>query len=455
MLVRGCVRGLQVNENKDKMVKEKKTKMGVFLLTVFVAGTIVGSGVYMLPASLAAYGSIGLVAWILTAVGAVFLALVFAKMGALLPATGGPYAYAHAEFGDYIGFQTAYCYWIAAFVGNASLIPPIIGYLSVFFPGAQEHGLAIGLSFVWLFAVVNLFGVRNASIIGAVTTFLKFIPILIVAFCGWKYFSSSNLTQSFNISGQSSIRALTFAATLTLWSFVGVESATVPAGDVIRPKRTIPIATMIGTLIAALAYIVTCTSIMGMIPMEELAACESPFAVAGEIIFGPWGAYLVTFGALFSLVGGLNAWTLLEAQVAMAAAENGLFPSIFAVRNKHNVPAWGIIITTIIISLLLILSSSMDVIKQFEIFILSATTMQAIPYLYTSVAEIIYMRKHKKTVEHFKVHIFIATVGTLFSLWAIMGAGWQIIYFVMVFIFISIPLYAVVLFQKRQKRADG
>ena len=135
----------------------------------------------------------------------------------------------------------------------------------------------------------------------------------------------------------------------------------------------------------------------------------------------------------------------------MAAAEDGLFPRIFAVRNKHNVPVWGIIITSLLISLLLVLSSSMNLIKQFEIFILSATTMQVIPYLYTSVAEIIYMRRHKKTVEHFKVHIFIATVGTLFSLWAIMGAGQQIVYFVMLFILISIPLYAIVLFQKKQK----
>ena len=274
------------------MTKNKETKMGVFLLTMFVSGTIVGSGVYMLPASLASFGSIGLVAWIVTAVGAVFLALVFAKMGALLPATGGPYAYAHAEFGDYIGFQTAYCYWIAAFVGNASLVPPTIGYLSVFFPGVQQHSLIIGLGFVWLFAIVNLFGVRNASIIGAVTTFFKFIPIIVVAFLGWQYFNPSNLTQSFNVSGQSGLHALTFAAALTLWSFVGVESATVPAGEVVNPKRTIPIATMTGTLIAAIAYIVTCTSIMGMIPMKELAACESPFAVAGEIIFGPWGRLL-------------------------------------------------------------------------------------------------------------------------------------------------------------------
>jgi len=435
------------------MAEVQSKKMGVWLLTLFVAGTIVGSGVYMLPATLAGFGSIGLVAWIITAIGAVFLALVFAKMGTLMPVTGGPYTYAHAEFGNYIGFQTAYCYWIAAFVGNASLVPAIIGYLSVFHPNVQDHSLIIGLCFVWLFAIVNLFGVRGVGIVGAVTTFFKFIPILVVAFLGWKYFDSSNITSNFNVSGQSTMHALTFAAALTLWSFVGVESATVPAGDVINPKRTIPIATITGTLIAAFAYIITCTSIMGMIPMKELATCASPFARAGEIIFGTWGGYFITFGALFSLIGGLNAWTLLETQVAMAAAKDGLFPQIFAKKNKHGVPAWGIVITTLFISLILILTSTMDLIKQFEIFILSATTMQVIPYLYTSVAEIIYMLRHKKMAANFKTHIFIASVGSIFSIWAVMGAGAEVVYFVMLFILISIPLYAIVLYQK-QKRED-
>ena len=417
---------------------------------MFVTGTIVGSGIYMLPASLAQLGSIGLVGWILTAGGAIFLALVFAKMGTLFPVTGGPYTYAHKEFGDYIGFQTAYCYWIAAFVGNTSLIPPTIGYLSVFFPNVQQHHLIIGLGLVWLFAIINLYGVRKVGIIGAVTTVFKFIPIIVIALLGWHYFNPANITQSFNVSKFSAPHALTIAAALTLWSFVGVESATVPAGDVINPKRTIPIATIAGTLIAAVAYIVTCTFIMGMIPMHELAACASPFAAAGKIILGPWGAYFIAFGALFSLLGGLNAWTLLETQVAMAAAKDNLFPKIFAVKNKHGVPVWGIIITTIIISALLILSSSMNLIEQFEILILSATIMQIIPYLYTAVAEIVYMVRHKKTAAHFKTHIFIATIGALFCAWAIMGAGKTILLFVVLFILISIPLYLLVVQQKRR-----
>jgi basic amino acid/polyamine antiporter, APA family len=436
---------------KKLMTKEKNTKMGIVLLTLFVSGTIVGSGVYMLPASLANFGSIGLLAWVLTAIGAIFLALVFAKMGALFPAKGGPYAYAHAEFGDYIGFQTAYCYWIAAFVGNASLIPPIIGYVSVFFPNAKQYSLLIGLGLVWLFAIINLYGVRNVGIVGAVTTILKFMPILVVTFLGWQYFNPANITQSFNISGQPAIHVLTLAAALTLWSFVGVESATVPAGDIIKPRYTIPIATILGTLIAAMAYIVTCTSIMGMMPMKELAACESPFAAAGKIILGSWGAYFITFGALFSLLGGLNAWTLLETQVAMAAANDGLFPGLFAVKNRYGVPVWGIIITTIIISFLLIISSSMNIIKQFEVFILAATTMQVIPYLYTSVAEFIYMIRHRKIAAHFKAHIFIAIIGTLFSFWAIVGSGYKIVYFVMLFILMSIPLYAIVVCQRKYK----
>ena len=434
------------------MTKAKKTKMGTFLLTMFVTGTIVGSGIYMLPASLARLGSIGLLAWVMTTIGAIFLALVFAKMGTLYPTTGGPYTYAHAEFGNYIGFQSAYCYWIGAFVGNASLIPPTIGYLSFFFPHVQQYNLLIQLLFLWFFAIVNLFGVRKVGIINAIATVCKFVPILVVAFLGWRYFHPTYITHAFNVSPLSNTSAFTLAATLTLWSFIGVEAATVPAGDVLKPRRTIPIATIAGTLIAAVAYVITCTSIMGMIPMGELATCQYPFAAAAKIILGERGACIVTLGGLFALLGGLNAWTLLASQVPMAAANDELFPKIFAKKNKYGVPAWGIIITSIIISFLLILSASEGVIKQFEILILAATTMQVIPYIYTTLAELAYMIRHKKTAANFKTHVFIAVIGTIFSCYALIGAGTKILLIVAFFVILSVPLYLLLFFQKRRKR---
>ncbi len=423
--------------------------MGLFLLTLFVTGTIVGSGVYMLPAALAKLGSIGLLSWIATSIGAIFLALVFAKMSRIKPATGGPYAYAHEEFGNLTGYQTAYCYWIAAWVGNTSLIPPTIGYLSVFYPVVQEHKLITGLALLWLFAIINLFGVKRVGIFNALATFIKFMPIIIVGVAGWFFFNPSYITNNFNISTQSSISAFTLAATLTLWSFVGVEAATVPAGSVLRPERTIPIATITGTLIAAVAYIATCTVIMGMIPMKQLAESVSPFADAGAVIMGNTGCYIIAVGALFSLFGGLNSWTLLASQVAMATAEDNLFPKIFAKKNKFDVPMHGIIITAILSSILLISTAELPLAKEFEVFILAATTLTSITYLYTSVAEIIHMTRNKAKEKYPKVNTIIAIIGCAFSIFAIMSSTNDVICYVMFILIIGIAAYPFLISRKR------
>lgn len=427
----------------------KEKKMGMFLLTLFVTGTIVGSGIYMLPAALAKLGSIGLFSWILTSIGAIFLALVFAKMSRIKPVTGGPYAYAHEEFGNLIGYQTAYCYWIAAWVGNTSLIPPTIGYLSVFFPFVHKHNLITGLGLLWLFAIINLFGVKKVGIFNAIATFIKFMPVIIVACGGWFYFNVSYITQNFNISNQSSISAFTFAATLTLWSFVGVEAATVPASSVIKPEKTIPVATITGTLIAAIAYIVTCTLIMGMIPMKELAESVSPFADAGTVIIGTTGCYIIAIGALFSLFGGLNSWTLLASQVAMASADDNLFPKIFAKKNKFEIPIYGIIITAILSSTLLICTDKLPLEKEFEVFILAATALTVITYLYTSVAEIIHMLRNKTIEKHPKTNTTIAIIGCIFSIFAIMSSSKEVIYYVISILLIGIAAYPFLISKKR------
>lgn len=434
------------------MEHKKDQKLGLPLLTLFVTGTIVGSGVFMLPTSLAGYGSIGLLAWFIVALGAIFLALVFAKMSTIIPVTGGPYTYAHVEFGDYVGFQTGYCYWISAFVGNTSLLPPTIGYLSVFCPFVKDHSLIVSLILVWFFAMINIIGVRKVGIINAIMTVLKFLPLLVVGIFAWSHFDPTLITQNFNISGKPSVSIFTMAAALTLWSFVGVESATVPAGSVKNPKFTIPIATIVGTSIAAISYIVTCTAIMGMIPMQELAVNTSPFSTAGNIILGSWGKIVVTIGVLFSLLSGINAWTLLASQVAMAAAHDSLFPSIFGIKNKYDVPVYGIIITTSLVSLLLILTSSLELIEQFEVFILSATTLVVIPYMFTSFAELIHLFKNKRITKHFWTNFIIAIIGGVFSLFACMSAGKDVLFFVMLFLMLSIPLYAIVLCGRHLKQ---
>lgn len=427
-------------------MKSKKTKLGLWMLTTLVAGNMIGSGVFLLPSSLASFGSIGLVAWVFTAVGAMLLAGVFARMSILVPKTGGPYAFARAAYGEFVGLQTAFNYWVALWVGNAAIALAFVGYLRVFFPVLenQYYTCFAAIAAVWFFVFVNMLGVRKAGALQIITTVCKLIPILLISILGWKYFHPSYLMgANFNVTGHSSFSALSGAATLTLWAFIGLESATVPADSVDNPKRNIPIATMLGTGIAAVVYLASGTAIMGMIPIHELQNSTSPFADAAMIIFGPWGQWLIAVGAIVSCLGALNGWVLLQGQVAMAAADDRLFPKIFAKRNKMGVPVAGLVITTILISGLLLLTSSKSLLQQFNLVILTATLASLIPYFYTAIAEIVLRRNTTSTSFAEHTRVFLAGLTALYAFWTIFGAGQQIVFYGAILLFASVPVYAV------------
>lgn len=421
-----------------------KKQLGLWMLIALVAGNMIGSGIFLLPASLARIGSISLYSWLLTALGSLVLALVFARMSYLVPKTGGPYAYAQAGFGNFIGFQTAYNYWAALWIGNAAIALALVGYLRVFFPSLNNHlnTTLAAIGFVWVLTIINIVGVSRAGFVQVLTTIIKLIPLIMLILFGWAYFHPHYLTQSFNRTATPDWVALSHAASLTLWAFIGLEAATVPAGSVKNPGRNIPLATVIGTLIGAVVYILSSTVIMGMIPAQILGESTSPFAAAAQIVFGPWGLYLIAFGAAISCFGALNGWTLLQGQVAMAAADDHLFPKWFAKRNRHDAPAVGLLITAVLITGLLLLQVNQGLINQFNTFILLAVLASLLPYLYTSVAEIIILRQHPQRSRNRWFHFSVAVLAIIYSAWAILGAGEQVIFYGMILLITSVPLYA-------------
>ena len=417
------------------------------MLTALVAGNMIGSGVFLLPADLAKIGSISILAWICTSIGAFFLAMVFAQLSHMMPKTGGPYAYAKAGMGQFIGFQTAYSYWIALWVGNAAIALAAVGYLAVYWP-LFTHPIVscfTAVSLVWIFTIINISGVRSAGAVQVVTTILKLMPLLLIAAVGWWFLHPTYLTGNFNISHLSNTKAFSHAAALTLWSFIGVESATVPAASVENPRRNIPIATLLGTLIAAVVYIASCTAIMGIIPAVKLAHSSFPFAAAAQIMFGKWGAWLIGAGAVISCLGALNGWTLLQGQVPMAAADDHLFPHIFSKRNRNGVPTWGLIITSVLITLFLMFAINPNLVDEFRLIILMATFASVVAYLYTAIAEIIILKKHKGSTK--KIHFFIAIVTCLYTFWIIFSVGKDVIFYGMIMIFLSFPLYTLKVFR--------
>lgn len=435
------------------MPDDTKKDLGLLSLTTLVAGNMIGSGIFLLPSNLAHIGSVSLFSWILTSLGAFCLAIVFSHMSLLVPRKGGPYAYAGAGFGDFIAFQTAYSYWIAVWVGNAGIVIAMVGYLTVFWP-ILNHPVAIcvtSITTVWLLTLFNIHGLRTASLLQLITTFLKLLPILLIALFGWFYFHPLYLTQSFNVSGQSNFTAISNGAALTLWAFIGLESATIPSASVRNPKRNIPLATILGTTIAIIVYITSSTAIMGMIPAKQLAASTSPFADAANIILGTDGKWFIAAGAAISCFGCLNGWILLQGQVAMAAADDSLFPKIFSIRNKAGIPAWGLIITSILITLLLLMTTSPNLVEQFQMIILIAALTSLVPYLFTSIAEIIVIKKMKKNGTISIFYITLAIIGAAYAFWAIFGSGEKIIFYGMMLIFTSIPIYGWLCWQRENQ----
>ena len=425
-----------MTHEKDK----SKKQLGLGALISLVAGNMIGSGVFLLPSNLAQLGSLSLVAWILTTLGTMLIALVFCRMSSIVTKTGGPYAYAQEGMGNAIGFQTAFCYWIAIWVGNAAIALTGIGYLSVFFPALASPWVAClaTVAAVWIFSLLNLTNMSNIGLALNVLTVVKLLPIFLVGLGGWFFFHPEYLTASVNVAEpeRSNFSLITHAATLTLWAFIGVESATVPSESVENPKRNIPLATLIGTGIAAIAYILSSTVIMGMLPNETLQTSVSPFADAAEVMLGEWGKWIVAVGAIISCFGCLHGWILLQGQIPMAASRDRLFPKIFGYKNKSGIPSYGVIVTSVLITLLLLLTVSPNLVKQFETIILIATFANLIPYLYTPVAEVI-LRNFNMS----KKEWLIGILAIVYSFWAIFGAGKDVLSFGALLVMASIPLY--------------
>jgi len=433
-------------------MKRQPKSLGLWTLTALVSGNMIGSGIFLLPSTLAKIGSISILAWVFTTLGAFCLALVFSKLSTLVHKSGGPYAYAQAGFGKFIGFQTAYNYWIAVWVGNAAIAIAVIGYLTVFFPILSNAliGCLFAIAMLWILTIINLTGLQAAGILQIVMTILKFIPIFLVAIFGWWYFHPEFLTHNFNVTPFSNLSVFSHAIPLTLWAFIGMESATIPAESVVNPKFNIPLATLLGTSIAAIAYIASATVIMGMIPMPILAISTSPFAAAANIMFGHWGNWLIALGAVISCFGCLNGWILVQAQIPMAAADDNLFPKIFGERNKAGVPAKGIIITSVCVSLLLLMTTNSDLNQEFQTIISIAVIASLVAYFYTAVAEIILLKKQAHPVRpSHKIHIIIASAAAIYAFWAIAGSSKIIVFYELLLLLSSIPLYSWEYWQKK------
>lgn len=422
-----------------------KRKLGVWMSIALVIGNMVGSGVFLLPSSLASYGGISLLSWVFTSAGALMLALVFSRLGRAYPKTGGPYAYTRRAFGDFVGFQTAWGYWINAWVGNAAIAVAFVGYLAVFWGHVADSsilGAGVAIALIWVLTAVNVLGVRQAGWVQLLTTILKMMPLIAIGVVGIFMVDTSNF-KPFNASGDSTFSAISSAGALTLWAFIGLESATVPADDVENPQRTIPLSTIVGTIVAAVVYILGTAAVMGVLPTDTLANSTAPFSDAAAEIFGGWASKPVAMGALISTLGCLNGWILLQGQVPAAVADDGLFPEVFARRSKNGTPYVGLVVSSVLITVLVITNYTKGLVDLFTWVILLATLTALVPYAYSAMAEVMLFvnERERFSIRNLTVDVLISLLAFGYSFWAIWGAGADVVMKGMLLFLAGVPLF--------------
>jgi basic amino acid/polyamine antiporter, APA family len=406
-------------------------------------GNMIASGVFLLPASLAPFGGISFAGWILSAGGSVLLALVFARLARLNPAAGGPYAYTRQAFGDLPGFLVAWGYWISVWCANAAIAVAFVGYLDPFVPAlvrspAGAASLAVGT--VWLLTAVNVLGVTIAGRVQVVTTALKIIPLVVIGVAGFVAFEPSHFVVT-DTSARGLAGGVTATATLTLWAFLGVECATIPAGEVRDPERTIPRATIAGTLAAALIYIVSTAGVMALVPPGALATSTAPFAEAARTFGGDTAARLVALGAAIACFGGLNGWILIVGQLPRAVAADGLFPRAFGSLSSRGTPARGMIIAAVLTTALIAMNYAQGLVGLFTFIILLSTLSVLVPYVFCALAGFMLQRQDPRMRMSAGASV-IAALAFAYALWAIGGAGAEVVYWGFLLLLAGLPVYA-------------
>ncbi|MFF9852096.1 amino acid permease [Streptomyces litmocidini] len=434
-------------------------RFGLPIATALVMGNIIGGGIFLLPASVAPYGTISLVAFGVLTLGAIALALVFGRLAHRLPQTGGPYVYARAAFGDFAGFLAAWSYWITAWVSNAALAVAAVGYLDVLVPvhGSKPATIAAALLFQWLPALANLAGTRYVGAVQIVATVLKFVPLILVAVGGLFFFDSANLGP-FHPSDGSALGAVSASAAILLFSYLGVESAAVSAGEVRDPRRNVGRATVLGTLGAAAVYLLGTLAVFGTVAHDRLVTSTAPFSDAVNAMFGgSWGGAAVACMAMVSMLGALNGWTLLSAQAPYAAARDGLFPKVFTVKRR-GVPTVGVLVTVVLASLLTIYNYTAGTKGVFETLVLVTTFTATVPYLLSTAAQVYFLfsgRSEEVSRARLARDAVLALAAFGFSLWLVAGSGYAAVYQGVLFLFAGVLVYAWMAARRQRATARG
>jgi APA family basic amino acid/polyamine antiporter len=411
-------------------VADTRTRaLGLTMCTALVVGNTIGVGIFMLPASLAPYGMNAVPAWLITSIGCIFIAWVFAGLARAFPDDDGPYAYATRAFGRGVAFVLMWCYWVSTCVTLPVLATGAVGYLSSFFPVlAVNHALAAvtALALLWFFVLVNLRGARTAGWVQVLTTVVKLVPQLGIILLGlWALFTPHAQPLVHLPPTPLSLSGVIAASTLALYAMLGVESAAMPAGRVRDPGRTIPRATFIGTLLVALVYICVSLVPMLLIPQGELAVSNAPFADLFARYIGPGSGKLLAAFVIVGALGCLNGWTLIVGELTVSFARHGGFPQVFGKVNAQGAPLWGLVFPGALASLMLIMNYNDSMAGAFTLLSVVVTATNLPIYIGCAVAVLVLWRRGEipKPGPREVRWIVAAFLAAIYCVWASIGIG--------------------------------
>ena len=417
-------------------------KLGRWMTISLVMGNMIGSGIFLLPATLAPLGWSSVVGWGMTIAGGLCLAATFAWLARQMPVHGGPYAYTHAAFGPLPAFMVTWSYWVSLWIGNAAIAVAGISYLGVFAPwlSAITGGEALASCvLIWALTLLNLAGARSAGGFQLVTTVIKLVPLALVIVLAALALGSGEADVRPAESGGIQPAAVTAAATLTLWALLGLESATVPAGRVRDPERTVPFATLVGTTLTGLLYLVTCSAIILLMPEDVLAASGAPFADFVERFWAPGPALLIALFAAISCFGALNGWIMVQAELPFAMARAGAFPRWFGAQNGAGAPARALVSSSALMTIVVLLNFQSTAAQIFGFLLLISTACSLFMYL-VCMAGALRLRFGGGMAARIWMP-WIAALATLYSAWTIYGAGGEAIAWGVTLLLASLPIY--------------
>ena len=407
------------------MAEAQTKKMNVVQLTFIVTVNMMGSGIIMLPTNMAKVGAISLLSWLVTAVGSMAMAWGFAQAGIYNQRPGGLAAYAEDGYGKAGYFQTFFLYFISLAIANVAVAISALGYVAAFFPGltASPGATCAGvIALLWITTVANFGGPSITGRIGAVTVWGVILPVGFMSFLGWFWFKGETFAAAWNPNGVSIGEGIGSSISLTLWAFLGLESASQNSSAVENPKRDVPIACLFGTLGAAVIYVLSTTVIQGVVPNAELAASTGSFGTAFAHMFNPTIGSIVMALAAMACVGSLLGWQFTLASVAKDAADTHMFPSIFAKATASGAPITGMIIMGVVQTLLALMTISPDLSSQFGALVNLAVVTNVVPYIVALSALTVILQSANATAGYNRT-IAITVVGIAYSVYALFAAG--------------------------------